>query len=187
MKQLLFALGLLILTSAAFAQKYIPTIKTGSVLNYSIYMKNMGQNAELDLTITALTDPIKMQWSVPGYGTGVFEMPLKSLESGRKTILSPPEPDGVTKMGNDETLMVLSKALYSDATKNKAFELNGIKFNIVADTATYRINNKPTDILHAVSADNKSGIWILNNPDYPIICQGVNITKGIDFYLTSIK
>ncbi|HEY0245190.1 MAG TPA: hypothetical protein VGC01_06470 [Mucilaginibacter sp.] len=187
MKQLLFALCFVVLAPAAFAQKYIPTIKAGSVLNYNIYMKNMGQNVELDLTINALTDPIKMQWNVPGYGTGSFEMPLKSLENGKKTVLSPPEPDGVTKVSSDETLMVLSKALFSDATKNQAFELNGIKFTVITDTATYKINNKTTDIVHAVSADNKSGIWILNNPDYPIICQGVNITKGIDFYLTSIK
>lgn len=187
MKRLLLSLALFIIGAAAFAQKYMPVIKTGTVLNYSAFLKNTGQNAELNLTITNFTDPVKMQWNVPGYGTGIFEMPAKALESGHKTVLSPPEPDGVTKMGNDETLLVLSKALYNDATSKKAFELNGLSFAVITDTAVYKINNKQTDILHAVAANGKSEIWVLNNPDYPLICQGKGITKGIDFYLTSIK
>lgn len=187
MKRFILSFTLCIIGVAAFAQKYIPVIKVGTVFNYSAYLKNTGQNAELNLTINSISDPIKMQWNVPGYGSGIFEMPAQALESGKKTVLSPPEPDGVTKMSNDETLMVLSKSLYTDAVKNKAFELNGLKFNVITDTAVYKINNKQTDIIHAVTADAKGQIWILNNPDYPVICQGKGITKGIDFYLTGLK
>jgi len=187
MKQFFLSFSLFLLGSIAFAQKYIPVIKTGTVLSYNVALKNMGQEIQLGLTVTSFADPIKMQWNVPGYGTGSFEMPLKALESGKKLVLSPPEPDGVTKMKDDETLLVLPKSIYSDAVKNKAFELNGFKFAVIADTATYKINNKVTDIMHAVSANGKNEIWILNNPDYPLICQGKGVTRGIDFYLTAIK
>ncbi len=187
MKQFILSFALLVCSPALFAQKYIPVIKAGTVLNYSVTLKNMGQNIQLDLTFNSLTDPIKMQWNVPGYGTGSFEMPIKALETGKKIVLSPPTPDGVTKMKNDETLLVLSKALYNDAVNNKAFELNGFQFAVITDTATYKINNKVTDILHAVSANGKNEIWILNSPDYPLICQGKGVTRGIDFYLTGIK
>ena len=187
MKQLFFSLVFSTILTATFAQKYIPVIKTGSVLNFSIYLKNMGQNADLNLTVTSLKDPITLHWNVPGYGGGEFEMPVKSLENAKKTVLSPPAPDGVTKINTDETLMVLSKALYAEATNTKAFELNSIKYTIIPDTAVYKINDKVTDIFHAVSADKKSEIWVLNSPDYPIICQARGVTKGIDFYLTSVK
>jgi hypothetical protein len=187
MKQYLMAFALFILSPVLFAQKYIPVIKAGTILNYSVALKNMGQNINFDLTFNSLTDPIKMKWNVPGYGTGIFEMPLIALENGKKIVLSPPEPDGITKMKDDETLLVISKATYNDGVNKKAFELNGLKFNVITDTATYRINDKITDIMHAVSANGKNEIWILNNPDYPIICQGKGVTRGIDFYLTSIK
>jgi hypothetical protein len=187
MKKIFLSAAFFIITTATFAQKYIPVIKPGSVLNFSIYLKNMGQNAELTLTINSINDPIKMHWNVPGYGGGEFEMPMQSLQSAKKTVLSPPAPDGVTKVSTDETLMVLSKALYNNATQNKAFELNSIKFTVIPDTAAYKINDKETDIFHAVSSDKKSEIWVLNSPDYPIICQEKGLIKGIDFYLTGIK
>jgi hypothetical protein len=187
MKKIFLSIVLLLIACSTFAQKYIPVIKTGSVLNFSIYLKNMGQNTELSLTVASLKDPITMHWNVPGYGGGEFEMPVKSLENAKKTVLSPPTPDGVTKINTDETLMVLSKALYTEATSTKAFELNGVKYAIIPDTAVYKINDKVTDIFLAVSADKKSEIWVLNSPDYPIICQAKGVTKGIDFYLTSIQ
>ena len=98
MKQLFFSLVFSTILTATFAQKYIPVIKTGSVLNFSIYLKNMGQNADLNLTVTSLKDPITLHWNVPGYGGGEFERPVKSLENAKKTVLSPPAPDGVTKI-----------------------------------------------------------------------------------------
>jgi hypothetical protein len=187
MKKLFLSFTLTLIYASLFAQKYIPTIKAGTILNYSVALKNMGQNIDLSLTFTSLGDPIKMQWNVPGYGTGGFEMAAKALETGKKIVLSPPEPDGITKLKDDETILVLSKSVYGDAVKNKAFELNGFKFAVIADTATYKINNKITDIIHAVATNGKNEIWILNNPDFPIICQGKGVTRGIDFYLTSIK
>jgi hypothetical protein len=187
MKQFILSFALVVIGATVFGQKYIPVIKEGTVLNYSVALKNMGQTVELNLTFSSLADPIKMKWEVLGYGTGSFEMPVKALEAGKKTVLSPPTPDGITKLSNDETLLMISKAVYSDAVKNKAFELNGLKFAVITDTATYKINKKVTDIIHAVSANGKNEIWILNSPDYPLICQGHGVTRGIDFYLTAIK
>jgi hypothetical protein len=187
MKKISLSVILFIITASTFAQKYIPIIKKGSVLNFSVNLKNIGQSIDLDVTIVGLDDPIKMHWNVPGYGGGEFEMLAKALQSAKRTVLSPPTPGAITKLKEDETLMVLSKALYSDATTTKAFELNNIKFTVIKDTAVYKINNKATDIFHAVSEDKKSELWVLNSPDYPIICQAKNITRGIDYYLTSIK
>ena len=187
MKRLLLLFVIIIAAAAASAQKYIPAIKTGTVLNYSVYLKNLGQTINLDLTFTSTDDPIKMKWNVAGYGSGFFEMPQQSLATGKKIVLSPPAPDAVTKIGNDETLLVLSKSVYNDAVNNNAFELNGLKFNVITDTVTYKINDKVTDIMHAVSANGKNEIWILKNPDYPLICQGKGVTRGIDFYITAVK
>ena len=186
MKQLLYCLLFLTTFSyTASAQKYIPAIKAGTVLNYAIQLKNLGQNLDLTLTFASLDDPLKIKWSVIGFGDGTFEVPAASLESAAKVVLSPPDPGSTTKIPKDQSIMFISKAVFKDMITNKAFEINGQKFTVVPDTNVYKINDKETDIIHATAG--KMELWILNNPDFPIICQAKGVTRGIDFYLTSVN
>jgi hypothetical protein len=175
------------LCSGAFAQKYVPVIKEGTVITYDAYSKGMGQHIPLILTIKSLGDPVKMQWAVDGYGTGTFETPGKAMESGTKLVIKQPEPDDVTKMKDDETLVVISKATFGSLVKDKAFELNGQKFTVATDTASYKINDKDADIFHATSENGKGELWVFNNPDFPLIYKAKNVAKGVDFTLTAIK
>jgi hypothetical protein len=173
--------------SAVFAQKYVPTIKEGTVLNYDGFSKALGQHIALTLTIKSLGDPVNIQWDVNGYGTGTFEIPAMAIDSGTKLVIKQPDPDGVTKMKNDETLILISKATFGRLVKNNAFELNGQKFTVNTDTATYRINDRAADVFHAVSENGKGELWVLNNPDFPLIYKAKSVTRGIDFTLTGIK
>jgi hypothetical protein len=173
--------------SAVFAQKYVPVIKEGTVLNYDGFSKALGQHIPLILTIKSLGDPLKIQWYVDGYGTGSFEIPAMALDSGKKLVIKQPDPDGVTKMKNDETLIVISKATFGSLVKNNAFELNGQKFTVSSDTTTYKINDKIADVLHAVGENGKSELWVVNNPDFPLVYKAKSVTRGVDFTLTGIK
>jgi hypothetical protein len=174
-------------SSSVFAQKYVPVIKEGSVINYDAYSKGLGQHVPLILTIKSLGDPVKIQWDVDGYGTGSFEIPAMALDSGSKLVIKQPDPDGVTKMKNDETLMIISKATFGSLVKNNAFQLNGQKFTVSTDTTAYKINDKTADIFHAVSENGKGELWVLNNPDFPLIYKAKSVTRGVDFTLTGIK
>jgi hypothetical protein len=174
-------------SSALFAQKYVPVIKEGTVLNYDGFSKALGQHIPLTLTIKSLGDPVSIQWFVDGYGTGTFEIPAMAIDSGTKLVIKQPDPDGVTKMKNDETLIVISKTTFGALVKNNAFELNGQKFTVVADTATYKINDKAADVFHATGENGKSELWVLNNPDFPLVYKAKGVTRGVDFTLTAIK
>ncbi len=187
MKRLIIIALLLTAAKPLFAQLLKPEIKVGTVVHYTAYLKNAGMVAELDLTFTDMNDPIKMNWYLPNYGKGQWEMPMESLNSAVKTRLEAPDPDGVTKMKKDETLLVLSKVLYAEAVKSNGFTINNIKFNILADTTVYRVNGKPLASFHALSDNKNAEMWILNNPNYPLIIASKNLTKGIDFKLTEIK
>jgi hypothetical protein len=173
--------------SSAFAQKYVPVIKEGTVLNYDGFSKALGQHIPLILTIKSLGDPFSLQWYVDNYGTGIFEIPAAAIDSGTRLVIRQPDPDGVTKMKNDETLIVISKSTFGSLVKDNAFKLNGQKFTVTADTATYKINDKAADIFHATSENGKSELWILNNPDFPLVYKAKNVTRGVDFTLTGIK
>lgn len=187
MKKILLFAFFLALYTGAFAQKYVPVIKEGSVITYDAYSVALGQHIPLVLTIKSLGDPVKIQWDVEGYGTGSFEIPAKAMESATRLIIKQPDPDGVTKMKDNETLIVLSKMVFNAMIKDKTFELNSQKFTVASDTTTYKINNKPADVYHAVSDNGKSEVWVLNNPGFPLIYRGKSVTRGVDFTLTGVK
>ena len=171
----------------AAAQKYVPVIKEGTVLSYDGFSKNLGQHIPLTLTVKSLGDPVSIQWYVDGYGTGTFEIPAMAIDSGTKLVIKQPDPDGITKLKNDETIIAISKATFKGMIKDNAFRLNNQKFTITTDTATYKINDKTVDIFHAISENGKSELWILNNPGFPLVFKAKSVTRGVDFTLTGIK
>jgi len=169
------------------AQKYVPVVKEGTVLNYDAFAKGLGQHIPLVFTIKSLGDPIKIQWDVDGYGTGSFEMPAKSLQSATKVVIKQPDPGAVTQIKEDETIIAISKDAFNNMVKDKAFEMNGQRFVVTADTAVCKINDKRLDVIYAISLNGKSEAWIVNNPDFPLVYRAKNISHGIDFTLTGIK
>ena len=187
MKSIYFTALSLCFTAAAFAQKYVPQIKNGTVINYSAHSRAFGQDIPLTLTLTSITAPVQMKYSIPQLGTGTFEMSEKAIASGKKIALREPQMDGVTKLKDDETLAVLSKNTFNDLTTNKTFELNGQTFKVTEDTSAYKINDKEADVFYATTANGKTKMWILNNPDFPLICKLEGGPQGIDLALSSIQ
>lgn len=186
--KIIYAFALIFCINAAtFAQKYVPQIKTGTVFNFSAYSKAFGQDVPLTLTVLSITAPFQLKFNVPQLGIGTFEMSAKAMESGKKMAFKEPEIDGVTKLKDDETLAVLSKNTFTNLTTNKTFELNGQTFNVTADTSPYKINDKEADVFYAVTANGKTKLWILNNPDFPLICKLEGGPQGIDLSLNSIQ
>jgi hypothetical protein len=186
--KIIYATALLFcLTATAFAQKYVPQIKNGTVLNYSAHSRAFGQDIPLTLTLASITAPVQMKYSVPQLGNGVFEMSAKAMESGKKMAIKEPSTNSVTKLKDDETLAVLSKNTFTNLTTNKTFELNGQTFTVTADTTVYKINDKEADVFYAVTANGKTKLWILNNPDFPLVCKLQGGPQGIDLSLNSIQ
>jgi hypothetical protein len=120
-------------------------------------------------------------------GKGFFEMSAKSMQSATKTLAEEPMPDETTTMKDDEALLVLSKDTYNSMVNNKSFQLNGYTFNVQADTAAFKINKLDADVFYAVSTKGNRKIWVLNNPDFPLICKSYKVTDYIDFEITAIK
>ena len=186
MKKLVLMLFAALFGLAAGAQKYVPKISANSVINYNVLATSTGQQIPLNLVMVSVTDPVTFQWTIPGLGTGKFQLSTTGFQSGTKMRLKEPQ-DGTTKLKDDETVMVLSKDSYNSLIKNQFFMLNNGKFSTKTDTATYKINNKPADVIHAATANGKVEIWVLNDPDFPLICRLTGNPQGIDLDLTNIK
>ena len=176
----------LVVSDASFGQKYIPHIGVGSVLNYGVVATSTDTHIPLTLKIVSLNDPMKLNWNLPGLGTGNFLIPAKALETGTKMRLEEPNPNNNTVFKDDETIMFVSKASLADLNTTQVFILNKIKFTTKPLDMPYQINGKDAEVLHAISANGKIEIWVLNNPAFPLICKLTGNPAGIDFDLKTL-
>ena len=188
MKKVFFTLIFCGLFIHIYAQKQVPSIKEGTILTFDAYSKGLGQHITLNLKVNNLAaDPLKLQWSVEGYGTGVFEITSKALAEGTKLVIKQPDPDGVTTLKDDETIGIISKTTFKNLVNNKTFQLNGQNYNVIVDTASYKLNGKSVDVFYAVTENNKNEIWVLNMPDFPLVYHAKSVNRGIEVTLIGVK
>lgn len=186
MKKLTLIILAVVWCTAVSAQKIVPQIKGNSVINY-IYSSD-GQSLPMVLTFNSIGSPTKIDWSIDGYGTGSYEMSAKALQSGKGLDFKAPEPDVLTKLPDYKTVVCISKDAFNNMVKTQGFEYNNIKYSVTpTDTANIKLNNQPLDVIHAVATNGKGEIWVLNNPDFPLICRTKNNADGTDLNLVSIQ
>lgn len=187
MKKVLITLTFASSFFTVWAQKYVPQIKAGTVLNYTATARALGQTLPAILTISELNAPLRMKWMINGLGTGTFEISAKAIQSGTKMALREPGMDEVTKLKDNETIAFLSKDTFNALVTSKAFELNGQKFTVTDGAPAYTLDGKEADTFYAVTANGKTKLWILNNPDFPLICKIEGAPQGIDLALNSVQ
>ncbi len=185
-KAILFALAVLSAIGVQ-AQKYVPQFKNGSSLTYTAHMRNLGQDIPLTLQLVNVADPVTMQWSIQGYGSGTYVFSAKGMQSGTRMALREPDMGATTQLKDDETLAVLSKDSFNSLTSNKTFNLNKQTFTVTADSSTYTLNDKPLDVIYATTANGKTKLWIINNPAFPVIYKMQGGPMGVDLTLSALK
>jgi len=180
-----FILALLV-CNAARAQKFVPQIKAGTEMDYTVSLG--GQKVGFALTVSSMGDSLKMKWEVADYGSGNYLMGAKSLQSGKGMYLQSPQPDQNVKLAETETIAFISKNSFNDMTQKQTMEFGDLKYVLdKADKAPIRVADQDLDVLHMVATNGKTELWILNNPDFPLICKTKNGSYGVDLTLDYIK
>lgn len=187
MKKLLILTVCGLLSLSTWAQKVVPQIKNGTVLNYTANVRVMGQMLPVMMTITEINAPLHIKWVISGLGTGTYEVSAKAIQSGTKMALREPGYEPLTKLKDNETIGFLSKDTFNSLVTSKAFELNGLKFTVTDGAPAYILDGKEADTFYAVSANGKTKLWVLNNPDFPLICKIEGAQQGIDLTLNSVQ
>ena len=184
MKKIFLSLFCLGLSITLFAQKTLPEIKAGTTLKCSAYVQ--GQEFPLGLTLKSITGAITMIWTVDGYGDGTFVMSEKAAESANKMYVSTQPTLGETKLADDETFGMISKAAYKALMDTKTFTYSGMKFKVKTPAAApMKVGGKEIDATHIVSEDGKLELWVLNNPNLPLLLQSAGFPT--DIVVTEIK
>ena len=183
MKRILLSLFCLSFSLASFAQKTLPEIKAGTTLQCVAYVQ--GQEFPLGLTLKSIAGPVTMLWTVDGYGDGAFVMSSKALESASKMYVTTQPATGETKLGDDETFGLISKAAFKTLTDTKTLTYGGIKFKLKTPATLVKIDGKEIDVIHILSEEGKLELWILNNPNLPLLVQSSGFPT--DILITAIK
>lgn len=177
MKKIFLTLLTLCLTVVLYAQKTMPTIKEGTVLDCNAFVQ--GQQIDLTLTIKSVAVPFVIGWSVDGYGDGTFEMSANAIEKGNKFFM-PTQPSlGATKLADDEFFGILPKTVYQTLVTTKELTLSGINFKVKPIATPMTIGGKEIDVTHLVGGDGKLEIWVLNNEKFPLILQTAGLPTDI--------
>ncbi|RZJ74105.1 MAG: hypothetical protein EOO47_21695 [Flavobacterium sp.] len=183
MKKVITLCLLLALGYSAKAQKLAPEIKEGTTLVSSVFVQ--GQELPLVLTVKKVAKPFALSWYVDGYGDGSFEMTENAMAKGNKLAMPTQPALGVTKLDDDETFGVLSKATFKSLVDSKEFIVNGIKFKVKPTATAFKISGKEVDVLNVINAESKAEIWVLNNANFPMILQTAGMP--IDVVVQEIK
>jgi hypothetical protein len=167
------------------AQTYIPTIKNDTQLNY--VCKLHGQTRTLTLTSKFKDDTLVLNLETRGVKSSVVTLP-EALKKGTELSYSQGEFAPVLNLKPTETFFMISQSAYQDLLKNDKFIYNNTTYvlNKDADKDNVVIDGKSVDALHVIAQIDETEMWIVKNPEFPLICKITKNPLGINWTLVKI-
>lgn len=181
-----FLFSLICLQSEA-QQLSVPVIKAGTQIDYRYNL--YGQSAVISMKIKSVSDSIVLDWNMRGYAFGSYLVSAAGFENGTKINFLQPAPLKQLVLAPDETFAVISKAAFKALKKDKRFVYNNTTYVWKDDSKEqpFKSGDQQLDVLHVTGLEEAGEMWILNDPDFPLICQFQNNPLGINFTITGIK
>lgn len=185
MKNILATIIFCSLFQMVTAQSYIPTIKNNTALQY--VCKLHGQTRTLMLTAKMATDTLVLDLDTKGVRSSIRIMP-EGLKKGNALNFNQGETSDVIVLKPTETFFMISQSAYQDLLKNNKFIYNNTTYVLdeKADKNSVVIDGKTVDALHVVAQIDETEMWIVKNPDFPLICKMTKNPLGINFTLVKI-
>lgn len=83
---------------------------------------------------------------------------------------------------------MISQSAYQDLLKNDKFIYNNTTYVLDKneDKNGVVIDGKSTDVLHVIAQIDETEMWIVKNPEYPLICKITKNPLGINWTLVKI-
>jgi hypothetical protein len=185
MKNIIATIVFCSLFQMATAQGYIPTIKNNTELNYSC--KLHGQTRTLTLTAKMTSDTLVWDLNTKGVKSSIVIMP-EGLKNGNELSFNQGESSDVIVLKPSETFFTISKTAYQDLVKQNKFNYSSTTYTL--DKSGYSngvvIDGKLIDTFHVVAQIDETEMWIVKNPDFPLICKITKNPLGINFILLKI-
>ncbi len=186
MKNTIITIVFCSLFQMASAQGNIPTIKNNTALNY--VCKLHGQTRTLTLTAKITNDNLVLDLDTRGVKSSIVIAP-EGLKNGNALSFNQGETSDVIVLKPTETFFMISQSAYQELLKNKKFVYNNTTYVLDenADKNSFALDGKPVDTLHVIAQIDETEMWIVKNPNYPLICKMTKNPLGINFTLVKIE
>jgi hypothetical protein len=188
MKKFLFLLFIVGCMSVKAQQNGLSAIQKGSKLNYIVYVN--GDEVPLSVTLDSITtNYVKFGWSIAGYGSGGWIMKKPSLDKGNRNALEQPGLGMDTELRDNEVILLLSRATWASIQSEKKAEIDQQVFNLAKPASDQKllINGKAVDALFVQNPTSGAKMWILNQPELPILLKIQGNAAGYDIELRSVE
>lgn len=188
MKKIIYFLLFSLISLYSEAQQLVPVIKAGTKIDYRYFL--YGQSSTyFNFTVNTVKDSVELGWSIKGYAYGKYLISAAGFESGTKVNFIQPAYQTTLRLAPDETFAIISKKAFQDFRKSKKFFYNNTTYALVIDAKDdlFKIGGLMVDVLHVKGVEEAGDLWILNDPEFPLICQIRNNPLGINFTVTAIK
>lgn len=186
MKNTIMTIVFCSLFQMATAQNFIPTIKNNTVLNY--VCKLHGQTRTLTLTAKMTTANLVLDLDTKGVKSTIV-IRSEGLKNGNALSFNQGEFAPVLELKPTETYFMISQSAYQELLQNNKFIYNNTTYVLDknADTNPVVIDGKTVEAMHVLAQIDETEMWIVKNPDYPLICKMTKNPLGINFTLVKIE
>jgi hypothetical protein len=146
-----------------------------------------GQTRTLTLTTKITNDKLILDLDTRGVKSSIVIL-SEALKNGNELSFNQGEYAPVLNLKPTETFFMISRDAYQDLLQNNKFIYNNTTYVLDKNAADNKveIEGKLLDTLHVVAQIDETEMWIIKNPDYPLICKMTKNPLGINFTLVKI-
>jgi len=185
MKNIFLMILFCVVYKKGIAQNYIPTIKNNTELNY--VCKLHGQTRTLSLKAETAGDGLTFKLETRGVKSSIVMLP-EAVKNGTELSFNQGEYAPVLNLKPTETFFMISRLAYQNLVKNSSFVYNNTTYVLDKnnDKNSISIDGKTVETLHVIAQIDETEMWIVKNPEFPLICKVIKNPLGINPTLVKV-
>ncbi len=185
MKKILLSLLFCAVSQIGIAQNSIPTLKNNTELHF--VCKLHGQTRTLTLIADLENDGVTFKLETRGVKSSIVTA-KEGLKNGTALSYNQGEYAPVLNLKPTETFFMISQSAYQDLVKNKQFIYNNTTYDLIAEdsqTAVF-LDGKLVETFRIKAQIDETEMWIVKNPEFPLICKVIKNPLGINWTLVKV-
>lgn len=185
MKKILLSILCCAVYQIGKAQNTIPTLKNNTELNY--VCKLHGQTRTLSLIADLANNGVTFKLETRGVKSSIVTT-KEALKSGNALSYNQGETSPVLNLNPSETFFMISQSAYQDLVKNKKFVYNNTTYDLIENDSKSDVflDGKLVEAFHIKAQIDETEMWIVKNPEFPLICKVTKNPLGINWTLVKV-
>lgn len=185
MKNIFLMILFCIVYQKGFSQNYIPTLKNNTQLHY--VCKLHGQTRTLQLTAETSNNALAFKLETRGVKSKIVMLP-EAVKNGTELSFNQGEYAPILNLKPTETFFMISQSAYQDLLKNNSFIYNNTTYVLdkSEDKNGVSIDGKTIETIHVKAQIDETEMWIIKNPEFPLICKIIKNPLGINPTLVKV-